>query len=55
MQKKAEMKQDGQDFTRFENFMRKIVSVPKEEINRREKQEKEAKEVNKYELDTRRR
>lgn len=41
MKKKIETKQDGKEFERFENFIREIVRVPKEEINRREKAEKE--------------
>lgn len=41
MKKEIEMKQDGKEFERFEDFVRQIVRVPKDEILRREKAEKE--------------
>lgn len=40
MNKKAETKQGGNEFTQFEDFVRKIVRVPKDEILEREKAEK---------------
>ncbi len=56
MKKQIETKDDGKEFERFEDFVRQVVSVPKSEINRREKQEKERREVQKNDkLDTRRR
>jgi hypothetical protein len=36
-----------EEFTRFDDLLRKVVSVPKEEINRREKEEKQKKETKK--------
>ena len=36
MKKKLEMKNDGKDFERFDALLREVVSVPKEELNRRE-------------------
>ena len=41
MKKKIETKQDGKEFERFTDFVREIVKVPKEEILRHEKEEKE--------------
>jgi hypothetical protein len=41
MEKKIEMKNDGKEFERFETLLRQVVSVPKDEILRREKEEKE--------------
>lgn len=41
MKKEVEMKNDGKDFERFEDFVRQIVKVPKDEILKREKEEKE--------------
>ncbi|HEV7643335.1 MAG TPA: hypothetical protein VGO50_05265 [Pyrinomonadaceae bacterium] len=38
MTKKIETKKDGKDFERFEDLVRKVVSVPKSEIDRREKE-----------------
>lgn len=35
------------EFTRFDELLRKVVTVPKEEINRREKAEKQKKEAKK--------
>lgn len=39
--KKIEMKQDGKEFERFDAFLTELVKVPKDEILRREKAEKE--------------
>jgi hypothetical protein len=47
MKKKIETKQDGKEFERFEEFTRKLVAVPKDEILRREKAEKEEKKAKK--------
>ena len=47
MKKKVEMKNDGKGFERFENLLRQVVKVPKEEILRREQAEKEKKESKK--------
>ena len=44
MKKKIETKQDGKDYERFETLLRQVVSVPKDEILRREQAEKERKE-----------
>lgn len=41
MKKKVEMKQDGKEFERFDSFLTELVKVPKDEILRREKEEKE--------------
>ncbi len=40
-------KNDDKDFERFDNLLRKVVSVPKSEIDKREKTEKEKKEARK--------
>ncbi|MGB7208275.1 MAG: hypothetical protein WBD27_06430 [Pyrinomonadaceae bacterium] len=45
----VEMKNDGKDYTRFENLLREVISVPKEELKRREEVEKQKKEVKKKE------
>jgi hypothetical protein len=45
--KKIEMKKDGKGFERFDNLFRHVVSVPKEEINKREEAEKHKKEAKK--------
>lgn len=45
--KKLEMKNDGKDFERFENLLRQVISVPKEELKRRELEEKEEKRYKK--------
>jgi hypothetical protein len=42
--KKIEMKNDGKDFQRFNALLKQVISVPREEILRREKAEKKAKE-----------
>ena len=47
MKKKVEMKNDGKDFTRFDDLFRKVISVPKDEIKKREKAEKQKKETRK--------
>lgn len=44
IKKTVETKQDGKEFERFTNFVREIVKVPKDEILRREKEEKERNE-----------
>lgn len=41
MKKTTEMKQDGKEFQRFNEFLTELVKVPKDEILRREKEEKE--------------
>ncbi len=41
MKKKIETKQDGKEFERFDVFLTELVKVPKDEILRREKEEKE--------------
>lgn len=43
MTKKIETKNDSKEFDRFKEFTRKLVAVPKDEILRREKAEKENK------------
>lgn len=43
MKKEIETKQDGKEFERFEEFARKIISVPKKEIDRREREYQEQK------------
>lgn len=37
MNKKEKIKQDGKEYDRFEDFVHKIMCVPKEEINERGK------------------
>lgn len=37
---KVEMKQDGKEFERFDEFLTELVKVPKDEILKREKEEK---------------
>ena len=41
MKKEIETKRDGKEFQRFDAFLTELVKVPKEEILRREKEEKE--------------
>lgn len=41
MKKKIETKEDGREFERFEAVLRQVISVPKDEILRRKKAEKE--------------
>lgn len=43
MKKQPEMKKDGKGFERFDDLLRHVVSVPKEEISKREKAKKEKK------------
>jgi hypothetical protein len=43
MKKQVEIKQDKKSFERFNDLFRKVISVPKEELNRREKADKERK------------
>ncbi len=43
MKKKIETKKDGKEFERFDEFLTELVKVPKDEILRREKEEKERK------------
>jgi hypothetical protein len=45
MKKQAEITQDAKSFERFETLFRKVVSVPKDEILKREKEAKKLKEV----------
>ena len=47
MKKEVEMKNDGKDFDRFENLLREVIKVPKDEILRREKAEKEKRKLRK--------
>lgn len=44
MKTKVNTKTDGKQFERFDRLLREVISVPKDEILRREKQEKERKE-----------
>ena len=44
MKKKIETKNDGHEYERFENLLKQVVSVPKDEILRREKEEKQKRE-----------
>jgi hypothetical protein len=41
--KEIETKNDGKEYERFENLLREVVKVPKDEILKREKEEKEQK------------
>ncbi len=43
MKKPIETKQNEKEFSQFEDFVRKIVRVPRDEILEREKAEKKAK------------
>ncbi len=43
MKKKTEIKEDSKSFERFETLLRQVVSVPKKEIDEREKIEKQRK------------
>ena len=45
MKKKLEMKNDGHEYERFEDALRKIVKVSKKEYDEREKAEKEKKAI----------
>lgn len=44
MKKKPEIKEDDKSFERFETMLRKVVAVPKSEIDRREKEKKARKD-----------
>ena len=50
MKKEIEMKNDGKDYERFEAMLRQVLSVPKDEILRREKEEKERKKLRKAKI-----
>ena len=41
MKKEMEAKQDGKEFERFDKFLTELVKVPKDEILKREKADKE--------------
>lgn len=41
MKKANQMKNDGKEFERFDKFLTELISAPKDEILRREKEEKE--------------
>ncbi len=45
MKKEIEMKNDGKEFERFDEFLTELVKVPKDEILKREKEEKQKKEA----------
>lgn len=45
--KTIEMKTDGKNFERFDDLFRKVISVPKEELKKREEAEKQKKEAKK--------
>lgn len=45
MKKNVEMEQDGKEYERFESILRQVVKVPKEEILKREKEEKQKNKV----------
>ncbi len=47
MKKEIETKQDGKEFERFEQLLSQVVKVPKDEILKREKDEKQKKEAKK--------
>ncbi len=47
MKKKVEMKQDGKEFERFDEFLTELVKVPKDEILKREKEEKQRNQARK--------
>jgi len=47
MKKEIKTKQDGKEFERFEQLLGQVVKVPKDEILRREKAEKERKKARK--------
>ena len=51
MKKKIETKQDGKKFERFEQLLSQVVKVPKDEILKREKAEKQKKETRKAKRD----
>lgn len=43
----VETKKDGKEFERFDDLLRKVISVPKDEINKREAAEKTKQKVKK--------
>jgi hypothetical protein len=45
MKKQVEIKQDEKSFERFNDLLRKVIGVPKEELNRREKEAKKFKAI----------
>jgi hypothetical protein len=47
MKKQVEIKQDEKSFERFNDLFRKVISVPKAELEKREKADKEQKEKRK--------
>ena len=47
MKKEIEMKEDGKQFERFETTLRQVLSVPKDEILKREKEGKERNKLRK--------
>lgn len=47
MEKRVETKKDGKEFERFDDLLRKVIAVPKEEINKREQAEKHKKDAKK--------
>ena len=44
MKKEIEMKNDGYDLERFTKMLKKVVNVPKKEIDEKEKEYQEKKE-----------
>jgi hypothetical protein len=48
--KQIEIKTDGKEFERFDALLSQIVKVPKDEINKREKEEKRKKEARKAKI-----
>ncbi|MEZ5346146.1 MAG: hypothetical protein R2681_11405 [Pyrinomonadaceae bacterium] len=50
LKKKIKTKDDGKGFERFDDLLRKVVKVPKDEVLRREKAEKERNEQVKKDL-----
>lgn len=47
MKKKVETKKDSKEFKRFDNLLRHVVKVPKDEILKREKAEKKVEQAKK--------
>lgn len=45
MKKKIEIKKDGKEFKRFDELLSAVVKVPKDEILRREKDEKKLNKI----------
>jgi len=50
MKKKIETKKDGKEFERFDDLLRKVVNVPKSEIDKREKDYQKQKKKGKKNL-----